>query len=125
MESVRVVAVAARSAQPPSGAQRCQRRVVAIVAVPLQAPSVAVRTSPSIGAPVIAGTAVFCGGTCGPTIPDAADEAVADALMFVAVTATRSVAPMSASVTTYAGPTAPATGAHDPPPTSQRIHCRA
>jgi len=101
LASVSVVLVAARSTQStPNGAQRCQRRVVAIVGVPVQVPSAAVRIWPSTGEPLIDGFVLFSGGTLGPTVAEAADDAVAEDLTFVAVSATRTVWPMSLSVTT-------------------------
>ena len=99
--SVSVAAVPARSTQvTPSASQRCQRRAVVIGAVPVQLPSVAVSTRPSIGVPLIDGSTVFWGGTFGPTIAEATEDTVTDDLTFVAVTATRIVCPMSSSVST-------------------------
>ena len=85
----------------------------AIGGSPAQVPGFAVRISPCVGVPEIVGAVTIDGGL--PTIfADSGLVAVALPSAFVAVTTTRAVEPVSASVGAYVAPVAPGMSAQTP-----------
>jgi hypothetical protein len=92
--------------------------------VPLQLPFAAVSVWPSWAVPLIVGGDVFAGGTGGADFTTAvcAEVAVTVPLLFVALTATRSVEPTSELVTMYVLAVAPVMELHALPLVLQRRH---
>ena len=91
--------------------------------VPDQLPGEAESVCPSCAVPEIVGGEVFTGADGGPaTTPVAADTLVAEPPLFVAVTATRNVAPASAAATVYELAVAAKTSTQPAPDESQRRH---
>ena len=81
----------------PELLQRCQTmEEVSIGVVPVQVPAVAVSVIPTRGVPVTVGAAVFTGGAA--VTATWVELAVAGPTLFVAVTVTRTLVPMSAGV---------------------------
>jgi hypothetical protein len=89
--------------------------------VPVHVPWSAVNCCPSCGVPEIAGGAVFAGGAAATTAVGA-DTAAEVPATFDAVTATRSVDPMSVAVALKLVPVAPAISIQLVPPLSHRRH---
>jgi hypothetical protein len=87
--------------------------------VPVHVPAEADRTCPSAAVPEIVGGDAFDGATP-VTVEVGAETAVALPALFVAVTATTSVAPTSAGVTAYVDEVAPEIGVHAPEPSHRR-----
>jgi hypothetical protein len=110
----------------PPASQRRQSRVKVIGVVPVQVPSVALRTWPSRTVPEMTGSPVrsLTGGDSGAMTAVAGEVELADPSTFVAVTVTRIVVPTSAVTGVYVVALAPAIGTHAAPPESQRCQAR-
>lgn len=91
------VAVAMSVQLAPSELQRCHWYAYVTGVEPVQVPLVAVSVWPSLATPVTAGRTVFVSAS-GATIPEAADEADAEATELVAATWTRTAFPTSVEV---------------------------
>src|SRR5687767_10466505 len=75
----------------PRPSQRNQRKSYSIGSVPVQLPRVVRKTSPTRAVPLMLGSLVFCGATCG-----AADDELASSIATVASAAARATAPGAA-----------------------------
>ena len=84
-------------------------------------PAAAAKGVRSRASPEIVGSTVFTGGS-GGTAAVGSEDAVAEPPPFAAVTATRSLAPMSALRATYVEEVAPASSLQTSPVRSQRSH---
>ena len=91
---------------------------------PRQVPGRAVSCEPTAGVPVTVGATVLT-GLLEPTTAVAAEVAVAEPAEFVAVTASRSVDPVSAPATAYESVVAPVIAWHEAPDALHRCHAYA
>jgi hypothetical protein len=91
---------------------------------PLHTPGDAVSVEPSTSVPEIEGGVVLTGAAVNGWTTPVADELTgpAEPPLFVAVTATTIVEPISAATSVYAEPVAPPIGEHELPELSQRSH---
>jgi hypothetical protein len=85
-------------------------------------PSLTLSVCPDRADPLIAGGAVFTGGLAATIADVGAVRAVAVPALLLAVTATRSVEPISEEAIVWVWPVAPETSAQAPPELSQRRH---
>ena len=125
LASTYVVAVAPEiSAQLlPAASQRCHWCVSVGAGFPLHVPAFAVSVWPTTAVPLIVGSTVFDGATgASATVVVCVDVAEALPALFVPVTTTLIVAPMSATANEYVDPVAPTMSAQLAPDTSQRRH---
>src|SRR5258707_13953800 len=102
----------------PPVSHRRHLRVSVGVGEPVQVPSLPVRTCPTDAVPVIDGRTVFAGGTVITAV--AADSAVGELTVVVALALTRMVWPASPAATTYVERVAPPMAGQLGPPL---VHC--
>src|SRR4051812_1506474 len=105
----------------PSASQRCHWCVKAIVGVPVQVPSWAVRVPPSTSGPDTVGVPVLWACPASPA-RRASDPALSLPPALVPVTTTRTACPTSAGVRSYVEPVAPVMSVQLVPSASQRCH---
>jgi hypothetical protein len=108
--------------QPLPFASQLIQATAVDVGVPLQVPLFAVRAEPTEGVPEMLGAVVGVGAVVLETTADGADVALAEPLVFFAVTVTRSVCATSAVTALYVAEVAPSIAAHEFPLASHRLH---